>query len=122
MAKKMKSKALTLSPPPVVGMPGTVSSLAQAFGFAPASALEERKIVSAKQMSSDFVLDDGTTLTVRPVLIDVKRAKDQWGPNGKPMYILTMTNLTETESPRKLMDPRFIGVATNKKRKKGARR
>lgn len=127
VAKKARPST-AIKPPavvgmPALGMPAMIGPIAQAFGFAQSATLEPRKIVRANQRSSEFVLDDGTTLTVRPVLIDVKRAKDQWGTNGKPVYALTLANLTETDSPRKLMDPRFVIVTTeSKKRKKRARR
>jgi hypothetical protein len=128
VAKKAKPST-AITPPAVLGtvalgMPTAMGPFAQAFGFAqPATTLESRVIVKAKQKSSEFVLDDGTTLTIRPVLIDAKRATDQWAANGKPVYILTLTNLTDTDSPSKLMDPRFVRLATkNKKRKKRARR
>jgi hypothetical protein len=118
--KKAKPSGM-IAMPPVLGMPAG-NPFAPTFGFAgPTSTLEPRKIVTAKQRSSEFILDDGTTLTIRPVLIDAKRAKDQWAPNGKPVYILTFTNLTETDSPPKLMDPRFVSL-TSKSKKRGKSR
>jgi hypothetical protein len=122
-AKSVAKKAKVSAKAPVVlGMPAmgapSFGPFAQAFGFAQAAtALEPRKIVKAKQRSSEFVLDDGTTLTIRPALIDVKRAKDQWGADGKPLYIMTLTNLTDTDSPPRLLDRRLINIAKKKKRK-----
>jgi hypothetical protein len=122
VAKKAKP-SITTKPPFVLGMPALGVPAAIGLGFAQPTMLEPRKIVRADQKSSTFELDDKTTLTIRPVLIDVKRAKDQWDASGKPVYIMTLANVTETDSPSKLMDPRFVSVtAKNKKRKRRARR
>ena len=118
MAKKTK-RNIPVTPPAIVGMPAF--GMPQAFGFGfgqPAHILEPRKIVSAKQRVSEYELDDGTVLTIRPVLIDAKRAKGQWGPNGKPVYILTMTNLNETELPKRLMAPMILEPKSAKKNPK----
>jgi hypothetical protein len=127
LVKKTKPTTPAAPPPavlgmPAVGLPAAINPLAPGFGFAePITALEPRKILKAEQRSSEFHLDDGTVLTIRPVLIDVKRAKDQWGINGKPIYVMTLTNVTETESPAKLMDQRFA-ASTKARTKKSERR
>ena len=68
-------------------------------------AMEQRGIKTRSEKPSTYKLDDGTTLTVKPTVIDVKRAKDQWGIDGKPVYVLTIANITETTSPPRLMNP-----------------
>ena len=124
MAKKIKQQIPQMHPMPIVGMPGAINPFGMPFGLQVPSALETRKIVKATQHTSEFVLEDGTKLTIRPVLIDVKRAKDQWGTNGKPMYVMTVANITETESPPRLMAPRLTAASPkkSKKMKKSAKR
>jgi hypothetical protein len=79
------------------------------FGFGgvpqPTQPLGQRSIVKSTQRPSEYVLDDGTKLIIKPTLIDVKRVEGQWGIDGKPTYIMTLTNVTETESPAKIMRP-----------------
>ena len=105
------------------GFAQAIGPTGPSFGFVqPMTTLEPRKIVDAKQRSSEFVLDDGTTLTIRPVLIDVKRATGQWGTNGKPLYVMALANVTDTNSPSKLMDPRFVSVKPKTKKRKKKRR
>lgn len=68
--------------------------------------LQQRQVTNVKEGVSEYTLDDGTVLKVKPVIVDVKRAIDQYGVDGKPLYILTLTNITETTSPSRLMRPR----------------
>ena len=122
MAKKSKPQNPQAPHLPIMGMPA-VNPFAQPFGWPTTpSATESRKIVKADQQTSVFHLDDGTKLTITPVLIDAKRVTNQWGANGKPMYLMTVTNITDTESPPRLMDPRLASTVKKSKAKKSAKR
>jgi len=76
--------------------------------------LEQRHLTNVKEGVSEYTLDDGTVLKVKPVIVDVKRATDQYGVDGKPLYVLTLTNITETTAPSRLMRP---GATISPKRK-----
>ncbi len=77
--------------------------------------LEQRRIPKLKVATSEYTLDDGSVIRVKPIIVDIKRAIDQYGVDGKPLYILTLTNITETTSPPRLMKP---GIVTPRKARK----
>jgi hypothetical protein len=99
MAKKRKKRQVAVAPVtgvPAVGLPfGGFPPFVPHFGLGmlpqPQIALEQRSFTQVKVAAGEYKLDDGTTLTVKPVLVDVKRIKDQWGPDGKPSYALVLT-------------------------------
>ncbi len=100
MTKKPKVQPVQ---PTAVGMPFVPSPQ---FGVPPITGqLEQRRITNVKEGISEYTLDDGTVLRVKPAIVDIKRAIDQYGVDGKPLYILTLTNITETASPARLMRP-----------------
>jgi hypothetical protein len=108
MAKKKKiAKVAPVAPPPP----------ALQFGvfLDPSKPLESRKITKSTDGWSEYKLDDGTVLKLRGVLVDAKRAVDQFVMDGKPLYICQMAIVTETVSPKKLLRPK---LASPKKAKK----
>ena len=110
MTKKPKHR--TRQPTaPAVGMPVSPSP---PFGVPPVMGqLEQRRITNVKEGITEYTLDDGSILKVKPVVVDVRRAIDQYGVDGKPLYILTLTNITETTSPTRLLRP---GTVTTRRK------
>jgi len=41
---------------------------------------------------SEFLLDDGTTFRVRPVVVDIARLPGQYDQNGNPVYVASVQN------------------------------
>lgn len=66
---------------------------------------QQRKIKKSKVRASEYTLSDGTTLTVTPMLSDIRRALKQYGPDGQPLYFLTLGNSIRTKAPKKLLRP-----------------
>jgi hypothetical protein len=60
---------------------------------------EPRRIVTPQDNWSEFALDDGNTLRIKPVLVDVQRLKGQSTPDGKPAYVLQLGWLVATDVP-----------------------
>jgi hypothetical protein len=116
MAKKRRRASLMGLAAPV-GLPFAPPMGTFGFGFGqPAVSLEQRRIVGRKEGRSEFTLDDGTILRIKPVLVDAKRVHGQYGVDGKPTYVLTVANITETDAPAKLM--RHVPGSAPKRRKK----
>lgn len=51
---------------------------------------------------SEFKLDDGTTLRIRPVLIEARRLTGQWAPDGDPVYVTKVGFAISTQAPSNL--------------------
>jgi hypothetical protein len=96
VAKKSKAKAaaqgavLPVMPPPIDW----------------AGPLRERKVVKSTTKTSVYVLDDGTELKVKHVVLDVKRAIGQYNQHGQPLYFVTIANSITTDAPQKLLQKR----------------
>ena len=52
---------------------------------------------------SEFELEDGSTIRLRGVLIDVKKAVDQYAQDEKPVYILQITLVNDVIVPDNLI-------------------
>lgn len=58
---------------------------------------------SEKEYWNEYELDDGTTMKIKSVLKGVRRAKDQHGPDGNPIYVVqTMNAVRVFNVPKKL--------------------
>jgi hypothetical protein len=116
VAKKSRARKGSASgptPPPFVPPPFGVMGVPQ---FPPA-VLDARRVVRSSEGWSEYKLDDGTVLKIRSVLVDVKRAKDQYGIDGKPTYFMTLTNVTEATTPARLMRPTPKNIGARKRRR-----
>lgn len=99
MAKKIKRKFRKV---PASAFPPSVFPFG-IMGPPPAPVqIEQRAVVSAKDGWSEYTLDDGTTLRIKAVIVDVKRAKNQHTPEGDPLYLMQIATITETRAPKKL--------------------
>src|SRR5712692_4766234 len=92
MAKKRKrtvKKSATSTPAPVVVDP-----------FGPTS---QRPIKKENVKTSSYKLSDGTVITVKPKVSDIRRAMNQWNALGQPLYFLTLGYEIKTNPPSKLL-------------------
>jgi hypothetical protein len=89
------------SPAPI---PGHIAPSAPQFlfGYNPAGPMEQRDIVSSKDGWSEYTLNDGSVIRLKSVLVDVKRAIDQYGPDGNPIYVLQTTFINNLNAPQEL--------------------
>jgi hypothetical protein len=53
-------------------------------------------------MESRFVLDDKTVVIVRPLLADVRRAKNRFNKEGDPIYFMKIGFVVSTRVPTNL--------------------
>lgn len=60
------------------------------------------EIVSVKELWSECRLKDGTILRLRPVVADVRRARNQFNELGEPIYIIKTAIITTAKSPKRL--------------------
>lgn len=65
---------------------------------------------------NEYKLDDGTILRVRPIMVDVRRLKNQWAPDGDPVYVTKIGFAISTQAPAHLR--RGAPVAKPSKAKK----
>ena len=94
MAKRTKRKG-KLGAKPLFPMP----MMPQIDWGAP---IQDRKITKSKTTVSEYELDDGTKLTIKAVLVDVKRALKQFNQHGQPLYFCSVANTITTNAPKKL--------------------
>ena len=78
------------------------STLAQVIvdPFGPTS---QRHIKKESVKTSSYKLNDGTVITVRPKVSDIRRATKQWNALGQPLYFLTLGYEIKTSAPSKLL-------------------
>lgn len=90
-----KSKRAVVALPQIP--PGTAPP-----GFDPAGPGEQRDIVSSKDGWSEYKLDDGTVLRFKTVVVDVKRAVNQYSADGNPLYIYSLASVNQVIAPERL--------------------
>lgn len=78
----------------------------QMLGYDPAAQIIPMDVDLSKTGWSEFTLADGSVVRLKGVLIDAKKAVDQYAPDGKPIYILQMTLVNDLVVPEHLMKPR----------------
>jgi len=107
VAKKSKVKSMVLGSGAASTRTHPLSSPLQSLGFDPTRPLEQRHIKGVKEGASEYTLDDGTSLLVRPAVIDVKRAKSQWNEQGEPIYVVqAAVVVTVKHAPKNLLRKR----------------
>jgi hypothetical protein len=97
MARKPKRKTVALK--------ASLEGASPAMVVNPFGETQQRKIVGSKIAVSEFTLSDGTKLTVRPMVADIRRAVNQFSANGEPLYFLTVGTTISTKAPKKLLRP-----------------
>jgi len=79
---------------------------------------EAREIKKAKPETSKYYLEDGTIISVKPVVTDVLRALKQYNQFGQPLYFVTLTFSLNTDAPKALHMPHAKAVTKSNKKKK----
>jgi hypothetical protein len=51
---------------------------------------------------NQYTLEDGTSVKMKVVLLEVVRVLNEYGPAGDPIYIFTAQQITGTSSPENL--------------------
>ena len=59
-------------------------------------------IKSANEPWTTCILEDGTTLEIRPVIVAVRRSRNRFNDDGSPIYEVKSAILTNATSPKKL--------------------
>jgi hypothetical protein len=95
MAKKVaKKRGVSPPPPQPILQPETVNMLGET---------KPRKVVRSTVRESEFTLNDGTKLILKPLIGDVRRAVGQYNAAGQPLYFLSIGNSLESRPPKSLM-------------------
>jgi hypothetical protein len=64
--------------------------------------VEPRDVVSSKDGWSDYTIEDGSVIRAKAVILDVKRAIDQYSPDGNPLYIVQFAFVNQVKAPDSL--------------------
>jgi hypothetical protein len=90
MAKKKRAApiALTAPSPPAP--------------YDPSIPQEPRQIRKSQELWSEYALDDGSVIRIKPILIDVHRAKNRFNAEGNPLYFLKTAFVINSVSPPRL--------------------
>lgn len=59
-------------------------------------------IKTAVEEWSEYRLSDGSVLSVKPLVADVRRVKGKFNDHGDPLYLVTGGMVIRTKAPRKL--------------------
>ena len=78
------------------------AAIAEIPPFNPSVRTESRQIKKSVEQWSEYTLDDGSTIRVRPVLVDVERAKNKFSADGNPLYFLKTAVIINVKSPPRL--------------------
>ena len=65
----------------------------------------EVDVVESREVWSEYQLQDGTKLRVRPILAGAFRVEGQWMPDGQPVYGVRMSFLIDARAPDTLKRP-----------------
>jgi hypothetical protein len=63
---------------------------------------KEVNVLEAKEAWSEYSLEDGTILRIKPVMIAVSRVEGEHTPDGDPVYNMKSTLVTDVRSPQHL--------------------
>ena len=88
----------------------------------PFGPTQPRRITRTRVQDSEFILEDGTKIVVRPVIGDVRRAVDQYNESGEPLYFLTIGQTLTTKAPRSLLKSNQGSAKAKKSRAKKAKK
>lgn len=50
-------------------------------------------VIESVERFSEIRLDDGTTLRIKPAIVQVFRANDRWDGDGNPVYVVRSQNV-----------------------------
>jgi hypothetical protein len=64
--------------------------------------LDMVEVVKSKELWSEYSLKDGSTLRVKPTIIEARRARGQFTVEGDPVYIVKTGLLISTVAPARL--------------------
>lgn len=87
MAKRRKH--LSVDPT----LPGQIASLG------PMISVDIKSVVEGW---SDYRLSDGSVLSVKPMIADVRRVKGKFNEQGDPLYLVTGAMVIRTKAPPRL--------------------
>jgi hypothetical protein len=63
---------------------------------------ERVEVVSSQEQRSTYNLSDGTTLSLRTIVIDVLRLVDVWNDDGDPVYVVRSSPTLSADVPLEL--------------------
>jgi hypothetical protein len=86
----------TRQPNAVPPQSGTVQV---SLGYDPKGSMESRDVAGLKDGWSEYTLDDGSVIRVKAVLLDIKRAVDQYSDDGNPLYVLQYAFVNQVKAP-----------------------
>lgn len=59
----------------------------------------EVRVVSSKEEFSTFVLEDKTTIRLRPVVTAIHRVEGQYDESGQPVYLVNFQTIMAVTAP-----------------------
>lgn len=102
MTKTRKVKQQPIPVRAAAKLPISPPSPQLVLGYDPNGRKEPRDVVGSKDSYSEYTLDDGCIIRTKAVLLDVKRAVDQFDDQGNPVYIMQLTMITNVRAPENL--------------------
>ncbi len=68
---------------------------------APSVPTEPRLIKKSEELWSQYTLDDGTIIQIRPILVEAEKAKNKFDAEGNPIYYLKTAIVMNVKTPGK---------------------
>jgi hypothetical protein len=114
-ARPKRTKSKKAAPP--VSLPQPVSGMPP-LNIDWTGASETREIKRSNPAISKYHLEDGSVISVKPMVTDVRRALKQFNQFGEPLYFVTLTFSLNTKAPKGLHRPPVKTITQSKKKKK----
>src|SRR6266446_6382927 len=99
-SKHRRQQPIPTQQPPVRA-PQT-ATLEVSLGYDPKGKMESRDIAGYKEGWSEYTLEDGSVIRLKTTLLDIKRAVDQYSPEGDPLYIMQFAVVNQVRAPQNL--------------------
>ena len=79
---------------------------------------EPREVTKSKEAWSEYSLDDGAVLRVRPIVVEARRAKGKFTEEGNPLYYVRIGFILGTRAPARLKrKPKSVARKTRRRQK-----
>jgi hypothetical protein len=87
---------------PSESAPSPPATVQVSLGYDPTGEMEPVDIVSTREGWSEYTLSDGTVIRAKAVILDAKKAVNQYAQDGNPIYLMQFAFVNHLKVPAEL--------------------